>query len=116
VEQHLDGKKAQLIDLFNTLHGCILSLGIGIQVKPFKKYIGYSNNRKFCDIVVWASKLHIYINVPLAELNDPNNIAEDCSNKGHWGTMNTRFMINSISNIDYAMSLITQAYQKQIPS
>jgi predicted transport protein len=116
IEQHLEGKKTPLIELFYSVHQHILNLGGEIQITSLKNFIRYSLDRNFCEIVVWASKLQIYIYISLTELNDPKNIAEDCSNVGHWANANTRFILDSQSDIDYAMSLILQAYQKQIQS
>lgn len=54
------------------------------------------------------------MDINASQLNDPNKLAEDCTQVGHWGTGDTRFKIKSLSEIPYAMTLIRQAYEKRL--
>jgi predicted transport protein len=112
IEQHLDRKRASIVDLFRRLSKEIRSFGEDVQVVPRKYYIAYLTSRNFCEVLVQASKLRVHVDVAHSELHDPQDIAEDCSTVGTWATGDTRFDVRSLDEVDYALSLIQQAYQR----
>jgi len=112
VEQHLDGKRASIVDLFQMLSEEIRSLGEDIQVVPRKRYIAYCTSRNFCEVLVQASKLRVHVDITQSEIHDPQNITEDCSTVGTWATGDTRFDVRSFGEVEYALSLIQQAYER----
>lgn len=110
VEQHLAGKGPAIADLLHRLSTALRAFGEDVQETPRKNYIAYSTARNFCGIVVQASKLWVYIDIPNPELQDPRGIAEDCSSIGHWATGSTRIAVAPHGDLDYALSLIRQSY------
>ena len=44
-----------------------------------------------------------------SDVIDPKNFCRDVSNVGHWGIGDVEVNVNDVSDIDYAMSIITQA-------
>lgn len=112
IEHHLDGKRPLVVGLFHKLSEGIQELGEGVQELPRRNYIAYRTVQNFCEIVVQASKLWVYIDIAHSELRDPQDVAEDCSTVGHWATGDTRFDIRSQDEVEYAMSLIRQAYER----
>jgi predicted transport protein len=112
MEQHLAGKKPGIRELVQRLSEGIRGLGEDVQELPRKNYVAYRATSNFCGVVVQASKLWVYIDIPHSGLTDPQRIAEDCSTIGHWATGNTRFAINSLDQLDYAISLIRQSYER----
>jgi predicted transport protein len=110
---HLDGKSQGVSNLLQELREAITSLSDygDVQETINKKYIAYKTTKNFCEIVVQAKGLKIYVDITKEEgLADPRAITEDCSTKGHWATGDTRFYLSPEDDIDYAMSLIKQAY------
>jgi len=112
IEQHLDGKNSLIVDLFHKLSGEIRGLGEDVQVVTRKRYIVYCTSRNFCEIIVQASKLRVHVDVAHSELHDPQDIAQDCSTVGTWATGDTRFDVRSLDEVEYALSLIQQAYER----
>ena len=81
--------------------------------KARKQYIAYTINKKnFCGIVVRQVGLWVYLDINKSDLKDPENVTEDCSKIGHWATGDTRFDIKGVEDIDYAILLIKQVYEK----
>jgi predicted transport protein len=82
-----------------------------IQETINKQYIAYKTTRNFCEIVVQAKGLKIYVDISKEDgIEDPRAVTEDCSTKGHWATGNTRFFLSPDDDMDYALSIIKQAY------
>jgi predicted transport protein len=48
------------------------------------------------------------------ELQDPQNIARDISNVGHWGNGSYEIRMNDAEDIDYISSLIKQSLKKNM--
>ncbi len=114
INDHLSGKSKQIKGLFKELQERILKLDEKINEKVLKQYIAYELDKNFAAIIIQAKSLKILINVSRKELNDPKDITEDVSEKGHWGTGETLFKISDINDIDYAMSLIKQSYESKL--
>ena len=51
------------------------------------QFVGYRRIKNFCEVVGQRKKLNVFID---GAINDPEGIAEDVSNIGHWGTGNLR--------------------------
>lgn len=113
LSHHLGGKPQEVIRLFEELREAIMSFSDEghIQETINKQYLAYKTTRNFCEIVVQAKGLKVYIDIDNGEgFEDSKILTEDCSTKGHWATGNTRFFVASEDEIDYALSLIKQAY------
>ena len=83
----------------------------GAYVEPKKLYIAFKANRNFADIEVQRHGLKIFINMSKGTLNDPDDKADDVSNKGHWGNGDYRVYLNEDSDFDYIIGLIKQSYE-----
>ena len=112
LERHLDGESPIIISLFRRLSEGILELSEEVEELPRKTYVAYRTVRNFCAIVVRVSKVWVYINIAYSQLRDPQGVAEDCSTIGHLATGDTRFAIRSHDEVEYAMLLIQQAYER----
>jgi len=111
LEMFLDGKAPATVSLFHQLSENITSLGSGINISAHKKSAAFSTQHNFCEVVLFVSKLTIYLDIPLSDLHDPKRIAEDCSTIGRWATGKTRFQLFSAEGMEYAMDLIRQSFQ-----
>ncbi len=108
-EEHLAAKPEAIIELYNQLRNRIVELG-DVQVRPTKLYIGFVGNGNFCDAHIQKGSIKLWINIPPDRLHDPLNMARDVSQVGHWGNGNFEIMLMSEDGLEYALSLIKQAY------
>ena len=53
------------------------------------------------------------MDIPFEELNDNLEIAENISDKGSWGTGNTRLKVNSNDNFEYIIDLINKSLENE---
>lgn len=116
LEMLLEGKDPATVSLFHNLSEKITGLEPGIVISVHKKYAAFSTKHNFCEVVVWVSKLTIYLDIPLSDLNDPEKIAEDCSTIGRWATGETRFQLFPDESMDYVVDLIRQSFHYNITS
>lgn len=99
--------------LYRQLKERILTLG-EVEVVPKGLYISFRKKKPFFDVVVYQKEgLYCLINLKKGQLNDPNGITKDVSNKGHWGNGDYSVLVKSESDLDYIMFLIKQSYNAQ---
>ena len=79
-------------------------------------YIAYKLDTNFVDVVVGKNYLQLFINLNFDEINDPKDKCENVTQVGHHGNGNVSLRIDHVDEIDYAMSIIQQAYDKQANS
>lgn len=108
-EDLTSGKSDEIIELYEEYRDAILNLGDNIEVLPRKLRIAFKNNRIVCDIQLQKNNLKLWINFKKGELDDPKNLMEDVSAKGHWGNGDYELKIRDSRNLEYIMSLIKQA-------
>jgi len=104
----------QIIDLYYEFKERVLSLGDNIEMNIGKIWMGFKQNRIFCDVVIYNEGVVVYVNMKKGELNDYLKKCQDVSDKGHWGNGDFKIVIKSVDDIDYVMSLVKQSYMKQI--
>lgn len=109
-EDHLVGCNDTVLNLYRELKESVLSISTDIQMRSKKKYIAFVRKRNFVDIVVWKSNLSLYLNIKKGSLNDPQNVARNVSNVGHWGNGDYEVKIKKTSEIGYALFLVRQSY------
>ena len=81
-----------------------------IEIKPKKMEIGFRKDSKvFADICILKNSLKMWINLKKGKLDDPKQLAEDVSEKGHWGNGDYQIQVETDKDLEYIMSLIKQA-------
>ena len=93
----------------------ILELDNDIEKHITKLYISFinkNNNNSFVSLTMRKTFMNIILNVNPGELEDPFNIAEDVSKIGKWGIGNYRIKIKNNNQINEAMYLIKQSFDK----
>lgn len=113
IAQHNDKLQGAILSLFEVLRKRILNLDSSVREEVRKNYIAYKTETNFVDIVPQKSRLRLTLNMKFVDVDDPNGITEDVSGKGHWGNGDVEFGMSSHEDIDYAMSLIQQAFDRQ---
>jgi predicted transport protein len=114
VEKLLEGKSPAIVELFHHLQKEITGLGDSVEEAPVKLYIAYKTTRNFCEVEIQSKQLKIFLDIPLKEMQDPRKLARDVSGIGQWGTGDTQIILDSVENLEYAMSLIRQSYERTL--
>ena len=111
-EEHLNGLPNEVVELYRLLKDRVLSLGDNIEVRPRKLYVGFVADGNFVCVRARKSGLQLWINLLKGELDDPQKMARDVSEIGHWGTGHYEVSLESSEPLDYLMTLIKQSYAK----
>lgn len=102
----------EINELYYTLKNQILAIDEHIKVIPRGYFIGFDSQRNFVGILPQQKKLKIWINLDKGQLDDPNKITKDVSNKGHWGNGDYEIHFLLGDELPYLMTLIKQSYEK----
>ncbi len=108
-EEHLAGKSDDIIELYESYKQAILNLSSDMEVEPKKMYIAFKKRKNIVDIRIQQKNLIFWLNLKKGSLDDPKNIAQDCSIKGHYGNGDYEISVTDTNNLEYIMSLIKQA-------
>jgi len=104
--------QGDMLVLFEELSKRICNLDSSVRMEFKKLYIAFKTSTNFVDIVPQKSRLRLSLNMPFDEIQDPKGICKDVSNVGRWGNGDVEFGISSLDEIDYAMFLIRQSYER----
>ena len=116
LEDHIGDKSDPIKALVNRLIEEILKLDDQITEKIKKKYIAYSLERNFAEIVVQNKRLWVHIDLPVTgfPLNDSEKRLVNISGVGHWATGDLKMEIHSFIDIDYCMNIVKQSYEDKL--
>lgn len=113
-EEHLSKSSEAIAELYEKFRQGILQLADEIEIKPKKMEIGFRRDSKvFTDICILKNSLKIWINLKKGKLDDPKHLAEDVSEKGHWGNGDYQIQLDTDKDLEYIMSLIKQSIKEQ---
>jgi predicted transport protein len=108
-EEHIEKTSELMAELYQKFRQGILQLGDDIEIKPKKVEIGFRKNGKaITDICLFKNSLKIWINLKKGKLDDPKQLAEDVSEKGHWGNGDYQIQVETDKDLEYIMSLVKQ--------
>jgi predicted transport protein len=99
-------------ELYQKLKTATTNLGTDVEVRPTKKYIAFRRSSGFAGVVVLRSKLKVYLNIDVSQLQDPLKRARDVKEIGYHSHGDTEEVISERSEIPYALSLIKQANER----
>ena len=71
--------------VFDMLRREVLALDPVVTEEIRKLYVAYKAETNFVDVVPWASRLSLILNMQFHELHDPRGLAKDITNLGRWG-------------------------------
>ncbi|WP_386693881.1 DUF5655 domain-containing protein [Lonepinella sp. MS14435] len=108
-QEHLENKNDEIRELYEQFKEAILRLDTELDPKALKHYIAFKKGKKnLAYIKIQHNSLKIFINLKKGTLNDPKNITEDVSEKGHHGTGDYQIIVKDSRDVEYIMSLIKQ--------
>jgi predicted transport protein len=109
-EEHIQKTTELIAELYQKFRQGVIQLADDIEIKPKKMEIGFRKGSKvFTDICILKNSLKIWINLKKGKLDDPKKLAEDVSEKGHWGNGDYQIQVETDKDLEYIMSLIKQA-------
>jgi predicted transport protein len=111
LEDHRNKADKECKLLFDSLRNKILELGPNVTEGYAPNYIKYVVKTTFASIHVRKKHLIIHLRVNEEKFNDKKNLAKDISSR-KW-SVTREFKIQDVKQIDYAVSLIKQAYEFQ---
>jgi predicted transport protein len=106
---HLTG---EMLELFEQLRKRISNLDSSVREEFKQLYIAYKTTTNFVDVVPQKSKLRLSLNMAFNEIHDPKGICKDITNLGRWGNGDVEFGVSDVSELEYAMLLIQQSFDK----
>lgn len=117
VDGHFPEKRELARELFDVLRQRVLGLSDSMQEVPTKYYVAYKvpyngKLQNILEVVPLASGLKLYFDISKNDLTDPEKIVKDCEKVGHWATGDSVLNITNEQELDYAMYLIKQVYDK----
>ncbi|MED2974591.1 DUF262 and DUF1524 domain-containing protein [Fictibacillus sp. B-59209] len=98
--------------LFEEIRKRICNLDSSVREEYKKRYIAYKTTTNFVDIIPLKSRLSIMLNIRFSEIHDPIGICKDVTNLGRWGNGDVEFGVSDINEIEDAMYLIQQSFDK----
>ena len=109
-EEHIQKTTELIAELYQKFRQGVIQLADDIEIRPKKMEIGFRKDSKvFTDICILKNSLKIWINLKKGKLDDPKKLAEDVSEKGHWGNGDYQIQVETDKDLEYIMSLIKQA-------
>ena len=97
-------------EVFSVLRDQILGISDGVWEKVGGWYCGYRTASTFATVNVQKKALRIYIKMGDRALQDPRGICSAIPTTYGYGLLNKQFVISRMEDIEYAMRLVTQAY------
>ena len=98
-------------ELYEQLKEKIFELDTNIEEKFTKLYLSYKIENIFCEIIPQAKGLWIHITMPVDKIKRNGIELHDVSQRGHWGTGETKFRIEKPEEMEMALDYICQSYQ-----
>lgn len=101
-------------ELFDVFRQAVLEIDPCVTEDILKLYIAYKAETNFVDVVPQARRMCLSLNMRFHELDDPRGLCKDVSGLGRWGNGDVEVGLASLNDLPYVMSLVRQAFEKQI--
>lgn len=116
-EDHLIKPTEEIKELYELVRNRILTLVDDIEIIPQKMYIAFRKDKKnFCYLHFQKKKIKMWLNAKWGEINDLKGVAQDVSNKGHFGYGDYEIDLNDDTQLEYILSLIKDVLLLKQPS
>lgn len=101
----------ELLALFESLEGYVLSLGDDVSRKDLKLYVAFKRLRNFACVGFKKDALFLWLKLNPETVSLEPGFSRDVRQIGHWGTGDVEVLIKSHADLDKAKSLIQKAYE-----
>ena len=112
--EHYNYLQGDMLELYKNLEKRVLNLDASIRVEFKKPYIAFKTHTNFVDVVPQKKRLHLSLNTEFDRIKDPKDICKDVSELGRWGNGDVEVGLENLSDLDYIMELIEQAFEEQV--
>ena len=112
--EHYDHLQGDMLELYNNLEKRVLNLDASVRVEFKKLYIAFKAQTNFVDVVPQKKRLRLLLNTEFDRIKDPKGICKDVSGLGRWGNGDVEVGLENLSDLDYIMELIEQAFEEQV--
>lgn len=112
--EHYDHLQGDMLELYKNLEKRVLNLDASVRVEFKKLYIAFKAQTNFVDVVPQKKRLRLSLNTEFDRIKDPKGICKDVSGLGRWGNGDVQVGLENISDLDYIMELIEQAFEEQV--
>jgi uncharacterized protein with ParB-like and HNH nuclease domain len=102
-----------MLTLYNELRKRVLNLSVGVREEIKKLYIAYKLTTNFVDVESQKNALHLYLNMPFEEIDDPKKLCEDVTHVGHRANGHIRVRLTGMHQLEDVMYLVQQAFERQ---
>ena len=100
--------------IFEMLRKDVLALDPCVTEEFRKYYIAYKAKTNFVNVVLRKERLRLFLNMQFPELHDPENLARDVTEIGHWANGDVEVRLSELEKLPYVMTLVSQAFDKQM--
>ncbi len=97
--------------MFDSIREKTLAISDAVWEKVGAWYCDYRSDSTFACVNIQKNRLKIYIKMGEKTLKDRRGICRDIPPSWGYGLLNKQFFVSDPKEIDYAMSLIMQAYK-----
>jgi len=112
--EHYDHLQGDMLELYKNLEKRVLNLDASVRVEFKKLYIAFKAQTNFVDVVPQKKRLRLSLNTEFDRIKDPKSICKDVSGLGRWGNGDVEVGLENLSDLDYIMELIEQAFEEQV--
>lgn len=113
---HYDHLQGAMLELYRQLEKRILNLDATVRVEFKKLYIAFKTQTNFVDVVPQKKRLRLSLNTQFDKIKDPKGFCKDVSGIGRWGNGDVEVGLENLSQLDYIMDLVEQAFEEQVES
>ena len=110
LEKLLSKASPETKEMFMSIREKILAISEAVWERVGARYCDYRTVSTFATVNIQKGRLKIYIKMGEKELRDLKSICQAIPQSWGYGLLNKQFVVSSVAEIEYAMSLILQAH------
>jgi len=105
----------EIRELFESLHKKVLREFPYVTLDISRKMVvALEDDFLLAEVAFLKRGLNLYLNIPAEHLSDNRGIVQDVSQVGRWGRSPSVMKVNDLTEVDYAVGLVRQAYEYQV--
>lgn len=111
---HFPVMNPKVQEMYEDLNKRVMEFDEEINRVYAKHYVAYKYDyNNFCEIIIYKTLLSVILDIPYTNLVDEKGYSENISDKGSWGTGNTRITLTENMDVDYVVELIKQSFEAE---
>jgi predicted transport protein len=107
---HQKAMSPETNELFLSFREKVLAFGSDVDERYLKQTINYRHSRNFCEVV--PQKKDLVLGFDAEQLDDPRKALRDMKGVGSWTTGRWQLRLASPADLDYAVGLAEQSYNR----